>query len=107
MKQAIDIALELKEEMPGIGFFNKAKRLQAFIFISNRAEELSGYDTDTAMEALTVLSYVSAAFQKAAITTAENIRHFSVGTLYPSGWSLANVLAIREGLTPHHLFGTK
>ena len=105
MSMAIDIALTLREEMPSIGFFSKSKRLQAFIIISNRAQELADHDTEIAMEALTVLSYVSNAFQKAAITAAANIDGFSIGTLYSSGWSLANVLAIREGFAPHRMFG--
>ena len=103
MGDAIDIALILYKEMPGIGFFNKAKRLEVFIIISNRAQKLADHDTEIAMEALTVLSYLSNAFQKAAITTAVNISNFSINTLYAPGWSLANVLAIREGFTPHRL----
>ena len=105
MDDAIDIALTLNKEMPDIGFFNKAKRLEVFIFISNRAEELANHDTEIAMDALTVLSYMSNTFQKAAITAAENISSFTIDTLYASGWSLANVLAIREGFAPHYSFG--
>ena len=101
---AIDIALILKKEMPGIGFCNKTKRLQAFIVISNRAEKLADYDTELAIEALTILGYMSNAFYKATAAAAKNISRFSFGTLYASGWTIANILAIREGFTPHRLF---
>ena len=74
---AIDIALILKKEMPGIGFCNKAKRLQAFIVISNRAEKLADYDTELAIEALTILGYISNAYHKATAMAAKNISRLS------------------------------
>lgn len=101
---ALDIALILKKEMPGIGFCNKAKRLQVFIVISNRAEKLADYDTELAIEALTILGYMSNAYHKATTMAAKNISRFSFGTLYASGWTIANILAIREGFTPHRFF---
>ena len=58
MGDAIDIALTLNKEMPDIGFFNKAKRLDVFFIFSIRLEELANLDTEIAMLSFSILIYI-------------------------------------------------
>lgn len=101
---AMDIATQLNKEMPSIGFLSRAKRIKAFIFITARADELSNNDLDLSIEAISMLSHMNKSFGKAAMMIAININNMSAGSLFDTGWIMANELAIREGFAPNHFY---
>ena len=101
---ALDIATQLNKEMPGIGFLSRAKRIQAFAFITARSDELSKDDFALSMEAIAMLSHMNKAFTKAAMMAAININRMSASSLFDTGWIMANELAIREGFPPNSFY---
>ena len=104
--RAMDIATILNSTMPSIGFFNGAKRIDAYAATCSHAEELADGDTALAMEAITILSFMSKPFHKSAFMAMSNIDRLDASKLGYLGWFLANTLAIRDGLSTHPKFST-
>ena len=103
---ALDIAAQLNKEMPGIGFLSRAKRIQAFAFMTARADELSKDDLALSMQAIAMLTHMNKDFHRAIVMTAISINRMSLGSLCETGWIMANELAIREGLLPNLFYRT-
>jgi len=86
MKSAAEIAIEVSNNMPSIGFLSRQKRIEAFNFACYMIEELSideegNLDYSLATEAVSILSHINSKFYKSYVMTITNYNRIPIGLL--------------------------
>ncbi len=97
-KTAVEIACELNCHMPGIGFCSKNKRISTFLLVCNMAEKYTDDDINLALEALTILTHMNKAFQKATYMTLMHRDRLNLGDPGETAHRFIQEIAYYEGL---------
>ena len=101
---ATDIAHRLKAAMPGIGFCNNNKRIDAFLMTLQMADEMADNDIDLVVEAIEALTRISRPFTKALFMTVLNLNQLNRVRFTESAWFIANSIAVKEGFPAHRYY---
>lgn len=93
MKSAMEIATIVNENMPGIGFLSRTKRINGFntacYMIQELASEEGELDMDKAVEAAAMLTHLNNKFHKGLFMTALNVDRLPIGHLNELAYGLA------------------
>lgn len=101
---ATDIAHRLKVKMPDIGFFNKSKKINAFLMTVRMADEMAAHNMDLVVEAIELLALISRPFKKALAVVIASLNQLSRVHFSESAWLIANTKAAREGYPTHRYY---